>query len=141
MDHTGSTPHRSLDHLLVGILLPLHLQRRIESHGTKPVVAVIMRIIRLTVHLNARDVPHQLLIEMLHVFVVSNMLFKNSHLTTPDTCTDITHPVVETDSSMLIVRVCVTSLGCIPHDSVCILFVATNQRATTGSSDHLVTIE
>ena len=73
--------------------------------------------------------------------MMSDVILQYSHLTTTDTRTNITHTVVVTDGSMLIVRISITSLGSIPHHVVLALGILANQGTTTRSSNHLVTIE
>ena len=141
MDNTGSTTYSSLNNLLVSILLPLHLYRRFKCHCAEPIVRIITRIIRLLIDLHARNVLHQVLIQSLNMLVVSDMLIKYCHLTATYACTYITHTVVETDSRMLIVWICITSLSSIPHNLVYILCIAADEGTTTRSSNHLISIE
>ena len=141
MNNTCSTTNSSLDDLLVSILLAYDLHLRIKHHGTKPVVRIILWIIWLLIDANTRNVLHQILIQSLNVLMVSNVLIEYRHLTTTNTRAYIWHTIVETDSCMLIVRICITGLSSVPHDCVCILSITTNQSTTTWSSNHLVTIE
>ena len=75
------------------------------------------------------------------MLVVSNMVVKHSHLTTTDTSTHVTHAIVVADSSMLIVRISITSLSSIPHHLVGFILVAANQGATTRRGNHLIAVK
>ena len=57
------------------------------------------------------------------MLMVSNMGISNGHLPATYTGTDITHAVIITDRSMLIVRISIPSLGRIPHNGILILCI------------------
>ena len=69
------------------------------------------------------------------------MLIKDNHLSTSDTCTDVTHTIVVTHRLMMIVRICLTGLGGVPHHTVTSLHIRTDERTATRGGDHLVAIE
>ena len=75
------------------------------------------------------------------MLMVSNMCIKDSHLTTTNTCTHITHAVVVTNLRMLIIRIRIARLSCMPHDIIRILIASADQRTTTRGCNHLVAVE
>ena len=141
MDNASGTPHCCFDNFFVGILLTLNLHIRIQSSSTKPEVGIIARICRLFVDMHARNLLQQFFIQRLDMFMMGNMVIQYRHLTTTNTSTHIRHTIVIANSTVLIVRISITSLCSIPHHLVGILRITANQRTSTRSSNHLVAIE
>lgn len=79
--------------------------------------------------MNARHIGQQFLIKLLHMLMMLDMRIENSHLAATDTCANIGHTIVVADGSVLVVRICVTSLSGIPHYLIGILGIAANKSA------------
>ena len=141
MNHTCSTTYSTCNDSLVSILLSLHLQRRIKCYCTKPVVAVVIAISRLTMHSHTLNTCQQLLIEFLHMLMMSDMIIYHSHLATTYTCTDVTHTIVVANLLMLIVWIAFTILGGIHHNLAPSILIRRNQRTTTTGCYHLISIK
>ena len=141
VNHTCSSAHCGLDDLLVGILLTLNMNLRVQRRSTKPEIRIITRILRLLMNMHARDIGQQFLVKLLHMTMVSDVGIEDSHLTTADTRTDIGHSVVVADGSVLVVRIGITSLCRIPHDLIGVFCIAADKSAAAGSRDHLVAVE
>ena len=75
------------------------------------------------------------------MLVMSNMGIENGHLAAAYTGAYIGHTVVVSDGSVLIVRICIAGLCCLPHNLIGIFRIAANQGTTTGSGNHLIAIE
>ena len=73
--------------------------------------------------------------------MMSHMSVSHRHLTTPDTRTNIRHPVIISDPLMLVIRISLPSLRSVEHDLPLSLPVRTNQRTTTTGRNHLIPIE
>lgn len=84
-----SSAYRSADDLTVGVLLPPDFQVGVERGGAQPEVGVVLGA-GIGVHGNAFDVFQQLFVERLHVAVMVYMLIKDSHLSSTDTCRNVT---------------------------------------------------
>ena len=63
--------------------------------------------------------------------MMSHMSISHRHLTTPNTRTNIRHPVIIPDPLMLVIRISLPSLRSVEHDLPLSLPVRTNQRTTT----------
>ena len=75
------------------------------------------------------------------MLVVRNMCIQYGHLTTTDTCTHITHAIVESDGRVLIIWIRIACLCGQPHNLVSLFCIAANQSATATGGNHLVTIK
>ena len=91
--------------------------------------------------MNTFHILQQFLIQCLNMLVVGNMRICNSHLPTTNTGTNVAHTIIITDSRMLIVRISITSLGSIPHNSIFVLCIPANQSTTTRCGYHLITVK
>jgi len=70
--------------------------------------------------------------------MMSHMSISHRHLTTPDTRTNIRHPIIIPDPLMLVIRISLPSLRSVEHDLLLSLPVRTNQRTTTTGRNHLI---
>lgn len=75
------------------------------------------------------------------MFVVCDVLFQDGHLSSSDACADVAHAVVVADGGVLVVRVGVTGLGGVPEDFIGLFFASTDEGASAGGGNHLVTVE
>lgn len=126
VDHTCGAAHCGLDDLLVGILLTLNVNGRVQCRCTEPEIRIIARILRLLMDMNARDIGQQFLIKLLNMLMMLDMRIENSHMAATDTRTNIGHTIVVADGSVLVVRIGVTSLSGIPHYLIGIIRIAAN---------------
>ena len=141
MDHPGSTADGCFDYLIVCILLPLDPNLRVDRGSAEPEIGIIPLIRRLSVHRYPGHVGQQLLIECLHVLVVSKVIPQHRHLSATDAGADIREAVVVSDGGMVVVRIGITRLGGIPHDLRRVRLRATDQRSSARGGDHLISIE
>ena len=70
--------------------------------------------------------------------MMSHMSVSHRHLPTPDTRTNIRHPVIIPDPLMLVIRISLPSLRSVEHDLPLSLLIRTNQRTITTGRNHLI---
>ena len=75
------------------------------------------------------------------MLMMSEMLLNHCHLSTPNSCADITHPIVITYLLMLIVRIALAILRRIHHHLAPMLLILSNQCSATRRCNHLITIK
>ena len=91
--------------------------------------------------MNTRNILQQFHIQGLYMFMMSDMIIQNRHLSTTDTGTNITHSIIIPDCRMLIIRISIARLGSIPHHVVGFLGIPADQSTTTRSRNHLVSVK
>ena len=69
VNHTCSSAHCGLDDLLVGILLTLNMNLRVQRRSTKPEIRIITRILRLLMNMYARNIGQQFLVNLSFSFL------------------------------------------------------------------------
>ena len=140
VNHAAGASDSCFDHLFISVFLAFDTQVGIDDGGTEPEVRVVLRRGGL-VQCHARHIFKQFTIQSLHMFMMFNMFVGHKHLSASDAGADITHAVVISYGSMLIIRISVTGLGSIPHDVIFAFDVVANQGAASRSSYHLVPVE
>ena len=73
--------------------------------------------------------------------MMGNMFVEDFHLSTTNACTDITHTIIVAHSFVMIVRISLSSLSSIPHDTIAGFAIRTDQRTSTRRGNDLVAIE
>ena len=129
MNLSCSTTDGTTDRMFIGMLLATNMQVLIEQDGAQPEVR--LHVIRLVVEGDTIDMCKGITILCSDMTVMGDMLIKDGHLSTSDTGTDVTHTIVVTHRLMMIVRVCLTGLGGVPHHTVTGLHIRTDERTTT----------
>ena len=88
-----------------------------------------------------RYICEQLLIHLLHMFMMFYVSVNDCHLPPSDSRTDITHPIVISYFLMLIIRITLPILRRIHHNLAPTLLIRCNQCPTPRGGNHLITIE
>ena len=70
-----------------------------------------------------------------------DVLISHRHLTTTDTCTNVTHPIVIAYLFVLIIRISLTGLSGIEHNLFLGILIRTNQGTTATGGYHLIPVE
>ena len=73
--------------------------------------------------------------------MMRDMIIHHRHLSPTDTGTDVTHTIVISNLLMLIIRITLTILRGIHHNLAPMLLILSDERTTSRSSNHLVTVE
>ena len=139
MNQSCRTTDGTTDRMFIGMLLTTNMQILIEQDGAQPEVR--LHVTWFVVEGDTIDMCKGITIFCGDMTVMGDMLIKDGHLSTSDTGTDVTHTIVVTHSLMMIVRVCLTGLGGVPHHTVTSLHIRTDERTATRGGDHLVAIE
>ena len=132
MNDTCSSTYCPRNRILISSFLSFDPKIRIKTNGAKPIVGIIqlrpfgiishLRIGRSPMHPDSRHISQQFLIHFLNMLMMSQMVLQNGHLSTPNTCANITQPVIVSDCLMLIVWIRLSRLSGIPQNFILGLF-------------------